>query len=375
MIYLDSAATTIQKPPEVVAAMTNALSTMSSPGRGGYPAAVRAAETVFSCREELAELFRLENPERVVFTMNATHGLNLAIKSLVGEGNRVVISGYEHNAVTRPLTALKAKVVVAEAPLFHRQETVRAFERLVTPDTKAVVCTHVSNVFGYILPLEEIAALCRKRGVPLIIDAAQSAGILPLSLRDTGAAFIAIPGHKGLFGPQGTGLLLCGRTPEPLLYGGTGSLSRSMQMPDFLPDRVEAGTQNIPGIAGLLSGLRFVQQTGLRQIRRHEQLLLERLHQGLSACPGLQDYYGGPEVQTGVLSFRPAGEDCEALASKLSDGGFAVRAGLHCAPTAHASAGTLETGTIRVSLSVLNSAAEADAFGAYLQKIMSPGFF
>ena len=230
------------------------------------------------------------DPEQVAFTFNTTHGLNLAIRTLVRPGDRVVVSGFEHNAVMRPLYALDAGIVRAGERLFDPHDTLAAFASAVTAGTAAVVCTHVSNVFGYILPLEEIAALCRKRGVPLIIDAAQSAGILPLSLRDTGAAFIAIPGHKGLFGPQGTGLLLCGRTPEPLLYGGTGSLSRSMQMPDFLPARVEAGPQNIPGIAGLLSGLRFVQQTGLRQIRRHVQLLLERLHQGLSAGPGLQDY-------------------------------------------------------------------------------------
>lgn len=374
MTYLDNAATTMPKPGGVYEAVDQAMRTCASLGRSGHEAARRAAEIAYACRCEAGAMFDAD-PEQVAFTFNTTHGLNLAIRTLVRPGDRVVVSGFEHNAVMRPLYALDARIVRAGERLFDPHDTLAAFASAVTAGTAAVVCTHVSNVFGYILPLEEIAALCRKRGVPLIIDAAQSAGILPLSLRDTGAAFIAIPGHKGLFGPQGTGLLLCGRTPEPLLYGGTGSLSRSMQMPDFLPDRVEAGTQNIPGIAGLLSGLRFVQQTGLRQIRRHEQLLLERLHQGLSACPGLQDYYGGPEVQTGVLSFRPAGEDCEALASKLSDGGFAVRAGLHCAPTAHASAGTLETGTIRVSLSVLNSAAETDAFGAYLQKIMSPGFF
>lgn len=374
MTYLDNAATTMPKPGGVYEAVDQAMRTCASLGRSGHEAARRAAEIAYACRCEAGAMFDAD-PEQVAFTFNTTHGLNLAIRTLVRPRDRVVVSGFEHNAVMRPLYALDARIVRAGERLFDPHDTLAAFASAVTAGTAAVVCTHVSNVFGYILPLEEIAALCRKRGVPLIIDAAQSAGILPLSLRDTGAAFIAIPGHKGLFGPQGTGLLLCGRTPEPLLYGGTGSLSRSMQMPDFLPDRVEAGTQNIPGIAGLLSGLRFVQQTGLRQIRRHEQLLLERLHQGLSACPGLQDYYGGPEVQTGVLSFRPAGEDCEALASKLSDGGFAVRAGLHCAPTAHASAGTLETGTIRVSLSVLNSAAEADAFGAYLQKIMSPGFF
>ena len=178
MIYLDSAATTFQKPRTVASAMQEALMTMSSPGRGGHPAAMRAAETAFQCRSELAELFGLENPEQVVFTSNATHGLNIAIKSLVPPGGRVVVSGYEHNAVTRPLTALGARIAVAEAPLFDSDAVTAAFDRLIVPGTSAVVCNYVSNVFGFIQPVEQIAAICRARRVPFIIDASQSAGVL-----------------------------------------------------------------------------------------------------------------------------------------------------------------------------------------------------
>ena len=202
MIYFDSAATTFQKPRTVADAMRNAMATMSSPGRGGYPAAMRAAEAAFDCRTELAELYHLENPEQVAFTMNATHGLNIAIKSLVPPGGKAVISGYEHNAVTRPLAALGAQVSVAAAPLFQPAAVTAAFDRLIVPGTDAVICNHVSNVFGFVQPVEAIAAICREREVPFIIDASQSAGMLTLDMTALGAAFIAMPGHKGLYGPQ-----------------------------------------------------------------------------------------------------------------------------------------------------------------------------
>ena len=201
MIYFDSAATTFQKPPSVAAAMQTALATMSSPGRGGYGVAMRAAELAFDCRSELAELFGMENPEQVVVTMNATHALNIAIKSLVPPGGRVVISGWEHNAVTRPLAALHAKVSTAGGLLFDRAAAAEAFESLIRPGVDAVVCTHVSNVFGFVLPVEEIAVLCRERGVPLIIDASQSSGILPLDMGSVGT----LENRSGWSAPDETG--------------------------------------------------------------------------------------------------------------------------------------------------------------------------
>ncbi len=258
MIYLDSAATTFQKPAAVQRAVVRAMRTMSSPGRGGYAAAQQADELLFRCRSAAAELFSVPSSEQVVFTMNATHGLNISIKSLVRPCGRVVVSGYEHNAVTRPLHALGAEVIVAAAPLFSPQETVEAFERALAHEPDAVICTHVSNVFGAILPIERIAQLCRGASVPLIIDASQSAGSLPIDFSALAPAFLAMPGHKGLYGPQGTGLLLCGSDALPLIEGGTGSESLRQSMPDFLPDRLEAGTHNVPGIAGLEAGIAFV---------------------------------------------------------------------------------------------------------------------
>ncbi len=361
MIYLDSAATTLQKPPAVKRAMLSAVERMASPGRGGHKPAMLAAETAFRCREAAAGLFHLEDPENVVFTLNATHALNLAIKSVVKRGDTVVVSGYEHNAVTRPLAALGCRIKIARSPLFDREAILAAFEEQVTEEVSCVVCTHVSNVFGFILPVEEIAALCRKRGVPMILDASQSAGALPVHMDELGCAFIGMPGHKGLYGPQGTGLLLCGTGWDtvPLLEGGTGSLSARQEMPDFLPDRLEAGTHNIPGIAGLLEGIRFVRNRGEESILRREKELTRQAVRGLSAIPGVTLYAASrPEDQSGVLSLQFSSLDCEEAGERLGQRGIAVRAGLHCAPYAHESAGTKEKGTVRVSFSDFNTPAE-----------------
>lgn len=361
MIYFDSAATSFQKPASVAAAMWEALASMSSPGRGGYPAAARAADTAFQCRSELAELFGLRNPEQVVFTLNATHALNIAIKSLVPPGGRAVVSGYEHNAVTRPLESLGAKISVAAAPLFEPRAVTEAFDRLAVPGTDAVICSHVSNVFGFIQPVEEIAAICRSRGIPFIIDASQSAGILPLNMESLGAAFIAMPGHKGLYGPQGTGVLLCREDVPtlPLLEGGTGSQSIQQRMPDFLPDRLEAGTLNMPGIAGLLAGVRYVRRGGLEKILAHEKHLTQLAAQGLESMPGLRIFASpGLQNQTGVLSLAAEDMDVEAIGSALAERGIAVRTGIHCAPYAHRTAGTLNTGTVRISFSDFNTPEE-----------------
>ena len=364
MIYLDSAATTLQKPPCVARASAWAIGHLASPGRGGHPPAMKAADTAYTCRKLAAKLFHVSEPERVVFTFNATHGLNIAIHSLVKPGMTVLISGYEHNAVTRPLHAIpNVTIKVASAPLFQPEEMVKEFRRLLTKEVGAVVCTHVSNVFGYTLPIEDIAALCREKGVPLVVDASQSAGCVPLDFEALGAAFVAMPGHKGLYGPQGTGMLLCGGEGVPLLQGGTGSESLNQTMPDFLPDRLEAGTHNIAGLAGLQEGLRYVYRRGVESIGAQEQELSARLQIGLNQLAGTEVFGSARrELQTGVLSFRVPGQDCELLCEKLGDRGFALRAGLHCAPLAHQTAGTLETGTIRASVSAFNTRQEIEQF-------------
>ena len=344
MNYLDCGATSFHKPAAVADAVRCALETCANPGRGGYQAAMTGAKTVLRCRERAGEMFGCP-PEQVVFTSSCTHGLNMAIRTLVKPGQTVVISGFEHNAVTRPLYGLGAKLLVAGEKLFDWEDTLSRFEDALRKRPAAAVFTHVSNVFGYILPVEEMAELCKLYRVPFAIDAAQSAGALPIDLQKLGAEFIAMPGHKGLLGPMGTGLLLCARLPEPILRGGTGSMSKEQEMPDFLPDGAEAGTLNVPGIAGLSAGLAYLKQTGIDTIRSREQREAKRCAKSLQRL-GLRAFSG--EHQLGTVSFLPTG-DCEQTAEFLGKRGICVRAGLHCAPLAHRSAGTLETGTVRVS--------------------------
>ncbi len=370
MIYLDSAATTFQKPAAVPRAVQQAMRTMSSPGRGGYESARLAEETLFRCRKSASALFSVPSEEQIVFTMNATHALNIALKSLVRPGGRVAVSGYEHNAVTRVLHALRAEVIVAAAPLFSPQETLEAFERALKAGVEAAVCTHVSNVFGDILPIEGVAQLCREAGVPLVIDASQSAGVLPIDCKTLGAAFVAMPGHKGLYGPQGTGLLLCGGEALPLLQGGTGSESLRQEMPDFLPDRLEAGTHNVPGIAGLAAGIDFVRAQRTERILLHERQLLRRAGEGMSRIPRVSCYLARDENrQAGALSFTVSGMPPEQVAEQMARRGIALRAGLHCAPFAHRTAGTLPDGTVRMSVSAFNRAFEIDAMLFSLREV------
>ena len=354
MIYLDSAATTMQKPQSVARAAAMAMGTMASPGRGGHRPGMLAAEAMFRCRQLAAELFHVSD-------------------SLVGPGGTAVISGYEHNAVTRPLAAIpNGKVRVAAAPLFDRDGVLDAFDRATSKGADVVICNHVSNVFGFVQPVEEVAAMCVRRGIPFVLDASQSAGTLPVNMEALQAAYIAMPGHKGLYGPQGTGLLLCGegQMPMPLLQGGTGSVSALQEMPDFLPDRLEAGTQNVAGAAGLAAGMQFVQQTGLARIAAHERRLNRRLMDGLQRIPGVEVFQGDSGCQSGLCSFRTQQMDCEVLGEQLARRGIAMRSGLHCAPLAHQSAGTQDSGTVRASFSVFNRAEEVDRTLAALREIL-----
>jgi selenocysteine lyase/cysteine desulfurase len=356
MIYLDHGATSFPKPLSVRRAVQDALIRCANPGRGSHPAAMAAARVVYDCRDAAAKLFHCQ-PEQVVLTSNCTHGLNIAIRTLVKPGDRVLISGFEHNAVVRPLYALGAKITVAGRRLFDWEDTLENFEQGLRTAPKVAVFTHVSNVFGYILPLEEMVALCRQYGVPVIVDAAQSAGSMELNFDRLGVDFVAMPGHKGLLGPQGTGVLLCGRGGDPLVFGGTGSDSIRREMPDYLPERLEAGTVNVPGIAGLAAGLRYVSHIGVDVIGARERTQAVKLVKGLQKL-GLT-VYSGPD-QSGTVSFVPRG-DCEELGEKLAQRGIAVRAGLHCAPLAHESAGTLDTGTVRISFGHDASAVQTQA--------------
>ena len=357
MIYLDAAATTLQKPADVSRAMCAAMRRSSSPGRGGHPWGMEANQIVFRCREAAAGLFHVPEPEQIVFTCNATHALNIAIRSLVRPGGTVLISGYEHNAVTRTLHAVaQLKCRVALSQPFDSEGMLQAFQTELERGVDLVVCTHVSNVFGFILPITELAQMCRRHHVPLIVDASQSAGCVPIDFTALGAEFVACPGHKGLYGPQGTGILMCGGSTMPLLFGGTGSRSVQQTMPDFLPDRLEAGTPNVPGIAGLAAGIGFVSKMGVENIATYERKLIFSLVRQLQRIPGIKVFAAQDRTrQSGVLSVEMEEKDCEGVGEWLANHGVGVRAGLHCAPIAHQTAGTLEKGTVRFSVSAFNT--------------------
>ncbi len=370
MIYLDNGATTLKKPKEVYRNLGEGAKILGSPGRGGHRYAMLAGEVCYQCREEASKLFNLPQPENVIFTFNATHGLNIAIFSLVQPGMRVAVTGYEHNSVIRPLKAIGADVRVVNSELFNRDEILRAFKREIDRGIDCAVITHVSNAFGFIIPVYEIGKMLQSRKIPFIVDASQSAGCLEVNFTKLGADFVAMPGHKGLYGPQGTGLLLVKNKAKPFMYGGSGSQSALVTMPDVLPDMLEAGTHNMPGIYGLLEGIKFVRKTGVNKIFEHEVMLTQMMAKGLS---DMEEYVlfksNTPGTQSGVLSFNLKGVSPERTAELFSQYGVAMRAGLHCSPLAHKSAGTFPEGTVRASVSVFTKETEIRKFLEISKKV------
>ena len=370
MIYLDSAATSLLKPPEVASAVLRAMKSMSSPGRGAHRFAMDAADTVYDCRENIARLFNLKDPTKVVFTFNATHALNIAINSVVSKGTRVLCSGYEHNSVMRPLRAIGADISFVEANLFDSEAFIRDFSSKIG-ECDVFICTHVSNVYGAILPIEKLGEICRNQGKAYIIDASQSAGNVEIDFEKTNADFLCFPGHKGLLGPQGTGAVICKNEAKPLLYGGSGGNSLALLMPDIMPDALEAGTHNTAGIAGLNEGVKYVLRHGAERIGRSEKKLMHIFLNGLDEMRVLRVFKSENEsAQAALVSLVSEKSDCETIASKLAEKGIAVRSGLHCAPQAHRLGGTLESGTVRFSFSPFISAAQARTASHELKKIL-----
>ncbi len=362
MIYLDNAATSFPKPPEVARAMCGVLQKIgANPGRAGHRMALAAGRVIYECREELARFLDVQDASRLAFCSNCTDALNLAIHGMLRPGDHVIATMLEHNSVLRPLSGLllggkiSLTLLPPEADGIVSAEQVRSS---IKPATRLVVVTHVSNVTGAVQPVREIAQACRAARVPLLVDAAQSAGTLDVRPRALGADLLAMPGHKGLLGPQGTGVLYIGEGMqlEPLKQGGTGSLSESMLQPEELPDRFESGTQNLPGIAGLLVGVRFV-RSHQREIAEHEAELARRAYEGLRNIANVQ-VYSPPNA--GVISFNVGDLQSGEVAEQLDMANIAVRAGLHCAPGAHQHLGTLSIGAVRVSPGFYNTAQELD---------------
>jgi cysteine desulfurase family protein len=357
--YFDNAATSWPKPPSVMKAMKRHLVHVGgNPGRSGHFRAVEAGRVLLSARISLASLFGIRESERIVFTKNATEALNMVISGILHPGDHAVCTSMEHNAVMRPLTALKERGVQVSVVRADQQGRVdpAAVGRKITRSTKLVISTHASNVTGTILDISSIGGICREKGVSFLVDAAQTAGVLPIDVDRMCVDFLAFSGHKGLLGPQGTGGLYIGSDvlAEPLLRGGTGSRSESEIQPEFLPDRFESGTPNTVGIAGLCSGIEFLQGFELERVLEHDDRLLQILLNELSSERRLIAYGPGESgSQTGVLSITIEGISPSKIGETLeAEYGVQTRIGLHCAPSAHRTIGTFPDGTVRLSWGV-----------------------
>lgn len=357
LIYMDNAATSWPKPPAVWEAMERSMrESAANPGRGGHAMAVKASRTLFESRRKLAKLFAVRNPNDIAFTSNTTHGLNLAIQGLLKPGDHVVATSLEHNSVRRPLEALKRKLdieVTYVATDAQGKLDAKRVEEALTSRTKLIASTHSSNLLGSIVPVADLGEIAKRRGAKLLVDAAQSAGVLPIDVGAMGIDLLAFPGHKGLLGPQGTGGLYIHPDIdlEPLLHGGTGSKSEAPEQPTVRPDRYEAGTPNTVGIAGLAEGVSFVLKETVEAIHARERQLTTMLMEGLLEIPGITIL--GPalgEERTAIVSFLLAGVDPSEMAFLLDQQfGIAVRAGFHCTPLGHETAGSYETGAVRAS--------------------------
>ena len=357
--------------------MMNAmLGSGANPGRSGHKMSLRAGEIIYSCRKNAARLFGVSDPENIIFTYNCTSALNTVIHGMLKRGDHAVISSLEHNAVLRPLEYMKQNEGVSYSIAEYSSDdgqTLDNFRQAIQKNTRLVICTAASNVFGVRLPVERLAAMCRIYGIPFCVDAAQTAGCVPVSMEDSGIDFLCCAGHKGLYGPMGTGILALNseKLPECLTQGGTGSMSASAVQPEVLPDKYESGTPNLPGIAGLNEGIKFVLGRGESNILQSETRIARLLYDGISKNKRVRLYTERPSAEScvPVISFNIDGKDSEEVASVLSDKfNIAVRAGLHCAPLAHRSFGTRESGTVRAVMSVFTNRAQVEYFVGAVNK-------
>ncbi len=383
MIYLDNAATSYPKPDGVVRAMTHFLREVgANPGRSAHRLSVEAARIVFETRERVAQLFGVRDSSRVVFGQNATEAINLGLRGVLRPGDHVVTSSMEHNSVMRPLRAMgregvRVTVVPCSPEGFLHPEDVR---QSIKKTTRMLVLNHGSNVVGTLQPLSDVGEICHEHGILFFVDAAQTAGAIGIDVRRQGIDLLAFTGHKALFGPQGTGGLIIGERVDekklvPIKRGGTGSRSELEEQPDFLPDLCESGTLNAVGLAGLGAGLEFVLGEGVERIRDHEKQLTENLLQGLRAIPGVLVYGpGNAEMQTSTISFNIQGMSPSDLGMKLDeDFGILCRVGLHCSPSSHRTIGTFPEGTIRLSMSYLNTDEEIEEALRAVRQIAQQG--
>ncbi|MDF2948910.1 MAG: csdB [Sedimentibacter sp.] len=369
MIYLDNAATTYPKPKTVYQGVMRAMTEYgANPGRGSHAMAIEGARVIYETRELMAQLFNLDDPMKVIFTFNATDGLNQAIKGVLNPGDHVITTTMEHNSVLRPIKELEKHGVENTIIQCAKDGSldVEEIEANIKINTKLVVTTHVSNLTGTIMPVEEIGQLCKRKNILYLVDGSQSAGVLDIDMKKFNIDLLVVPGHKGLLGPQGTGALLinCDTEIKQLKEGGTGSESSSMFQPNFYPDKLESGTHNLPGIAGLNAGLKYILSKGTKSIYSHEKELLDIFIKELRKNPKIEIY--GPEdinLRCGVVPINILDLDSSEVAFKLdTEYNIAVRPGLHCAPLAHKTIGTEKIGAVRFGIGPFNK--KTDIFAA-----------
>lgn len=368
MIYFDNAATTLIKPANVYKNLS--FKNFGNPGRSGHSASMKSSEVIFDTRFKICDFFNINNPENVIFTYNATYALNIAISGIIREKCTVLTSGFEHNSTIRPLMANKdINVKIIESKLYNQEEFLENFENSIDKNTKYAVINHVSNVFGYILPIKEIDDICFKHGIKLILDISQSAGILDIDLSRFKSVLCAcMPAHKSLYGTMGLGILvvLDEKVLKPIIFGGTGSLSQSLTQPDFLPDMLESGTPNVPAIYSLQSGLDYL--FSKENISKYTFDLSSYFARELSKINNTTVYFcDDPTVQSCVVSFIHDSLDPEIISKKLSGYDICTRAGFHCSSLAHKTAKT--NGTVRASFCSFNNFLEIDNFLDVYKKI------
>lgn len=381
VIYFDNAATSFPKPVKVAEAILDYVQNIgANPGRSGHKKAVEAGQIVFETRKSLAQFFGMNNPMHVIFTSNATEALNMAIHGILNPDDHVITSSMEHNSVIRPLHKMQ-KTGLIDLTIVQTNSTgllnIEDIRKAIKPQTKAVVINHVSNVNGCMQPIQEIGQICKENDLIFVIDAAQSAGISPIDLKIDHIDLLAVPGHKNLYGPTGTGALLIAdgfdfNKIKPLKCGGTGSLSDSIEQPDFLPDMLESGTLNVAGIAGLNAGIEHMHKIGLKAIQQHkEELQKHFLQSALENIPNFEHFSNPSSPAAGVISFQLPGISVSETAQKLSEKyNIMCRHGLHCAPLAHQTLNTFPCGTLRFGFSIFNTKEEVNKAVAALKALV-----
>ena len=378
MIYLDNAATTMQKPEAVIRAVTDALCTMGNAGRGGHAASLDASRIIYDTRERLAQLFHAEIPKQIVFTMNSTESLNIAIKGIIEKGDHVITTALEHNSVLRPLYEMEEKGAELTILSSDRQGRIdyADFEKNIKANTKAIICTHGSNLTGNLVDIKRIGEIAKKHGILFVVDASQTAGVFPIDVQEMHIDILCFTGHKGLLGPQGTGGMYVreGVAVKPLLSGGSGVQTYSKTHPAQMPTALEAGTLNAHGLAGLRAAVGYLQEVGLDAIRKKEQELMWHFYEGVKEFPGVRiygDFSTKERCAIVTLNIRDydSSEVSDALAMHY---GISTRPGAHCAPLMHQALGTVEQGAVRFSFSHFNTMEEVDTAIAAIRELAEP---